>query len=76
MLVALLARYPEIMAWACGLLSATLLLCRGMAELLSLFAHKTKTKTDDFMLLFVSDAAVWLSRFLGWISPGNFRPRG
>lgn len=47
------------------------LICRGLAELLGLFAEKTGTNIDNQMMMFFSTAALILGRVIGWFGVGN-----
>lgn len=69
-LLGLLESNPEILAWGIGLLTSVMLICRGLAELLLLFADKTTTTIDNKILAFAQKAAEICAKILGWFGVG------
>ncbi len=69
-LISLLEKHPEVLVWAVGLLTSVMLICRGLAELLLLFAHSTKTEIDNKILAFVQKTAEVCAKILGWFGLG------
>jgi len=70
LLMDLLKNYPQILPSIIGVMLALMLVSRGLAELLGLFASKTATNYDDKLLLILSKTAKFLGSILGWVGVG------
>jgi uncharacterized protein YhhL (DUF1145 family) len=70
LLMDLLKNYPQILPSIIGVMLAVMLVSRGLAELLGLFAEKTSTNYDDKMLMIFSKTAKFIGSILGWVGVG------
>jgi hypothetical protein len=58
-------------AWIVSLSLIMQSLARGIAELLGLFANKTKTNIDNKLMMFFSDVARFLGTIIAWFGVGS-----
>jgi hypothetical protein len=57
-------------AWFVTIMVAVQGVARGIAELLGLFADKTKTNFDNKAMLWLSNVALWCGKIIGWFGVG------